>query len=184
MEGDGLSHYRETRPAGAVFVTGHFGNWELSSIAAALRGHPIIALARAQRTLPRLYALLVSYRESKGCTVVHKGGAVKRLIAALEQGGFVGIVGDQASRQGIPVEFFGRLALFAPGPFELAHRKGALILPAFIHRVRGPFHRIVVEPPIVLSQRRSTGECPYPATATLPRCSQTPSPSVSLRHEY
>src|SRR5580704_9585903 len=34
------------------------------------------------------------------------------------------------------------------------------------------------------SQRRSTGECPTPATATLPRCSQTPSPSLSRRHRY
>src|SRR5918999_4087635 len=36
----------------------------------------------------------------------------------------------------------------------------------------------------VPSQRRSTGECPYPAIATLPRCSQTPRPSLSLRHRY
>src|SRR5881227_2899873 len=34
------------------------------------------------------------------------------------------------------------------------------------------------------SQRRSTGECPTPATATLPRCSHTPSPSLSRRHWY
>src|SRR6478752_6716414 len=34
------------------------------------------------------------------------------------------------------------------------------------------------------SQRRSTGECPIPATATLPRCSHTPSPSLSRRHWY
>src|SRR5215510_11545626 len=34
------------------------------------------------------------------------------------------------------------------------------------------------------SQRRSTGECPKPASATLPRCSHTPSPSLSLRHRY
>src|SRR5271154_724008 len=33
---------------------------------------------------------------------------------------------------------------------------------------------VICEPP---SQRRSTGECPTPATATLPRCSHTPSPS-------
>src|SRR4051794_32365037 len=34
------------------------------------------------------------------------------------------------------------------------------------------------------SQRRSTGECPTPATETLPRCSHTPSPSLSRRHGY
>ena len=133
-----------------VLLTGHYGNWELSSIVAALIGYPIFVLARAQETLPKLYRLLVSYRESKGCTVVHKGGAMRRLIAALEQGGLVGIVGDQASRRGLPADLFGRPALFATGPFELAYGRNAVIVPSFIHRVRGPFHRLVIEPPIEL----------------------------------
>ena len=138
-----------------LLLTGHYGNWELSSIVAALLGFPIMALARAQEKLPRLYRLLVSYRESKGCTIIHKGGAVKRLVTALENRQCIGIVGDQASRQGLFVDFFGRPALFSKGPFELAYRKRALVLPTFIHRLRGPFHRLVVEPPIRLSQQQS-----------------------------
>ena len=47
-----------------VFLTAHFGNWELCSVIAAFIGHPIVALARAQDKFPRLYRLLVSYRES------------------------------------------------------------------------------------------------------------------------
>ncbi len=151
---EGRHHVEDAVASGrpVIFLTGHYGNWELSSIVAALRGYPITALARAQEKFPRLYRLLVSYRESKGCTIVHKGGAVRRLLAALEHRQFIGIVGDQASRQGLFVEFFGRLALFAPGPFELAYRKDALIVPAFIRRVRGPFHRLIIESPISLSR--------------------------------
>lgn len=134
-----------------ILLTGHYGNWEFSSIAAALLGYPITALARMQAKFPRLYRLLVSYRESKGCTIIHKGGAMRRLIAALELRKPVGIIGDQASRQGMFVEFFGRPAQFATGPFKLARHRRALIVPAFIHRVRGPFHRIVVEPPLEVS---------------------------------
>ncbi len=133
-----------------ILLTGHFGNWELSSIVAALHGHPIVALARAQNTLPRLYALLVSFRQSKGCRIVHKGSAMRQLFEALDRGQLIGIVGDQASRRGMFVEFFGRPALFATGPFALAYRKHALLLPAFIHRVRGPHHRLVIEPPIAV----------------------------------
>jgi len=157
---EGRAHFDEAvasrRPI--IFLTGHYGNWELSSIAAALHGYPIVALARAQQRLPRLYRLLVSYRESKGCTIVHKGGAMKRLIAALGQGRLVGIVGDQASRQGIFVEFFGRPALFATGPFELAYGKQAVVLPVFMHRLRGPFHRLVIELPIRFSRERPRAE--------------------------
>ena len=157
---EGWHHFEQARASGkpVIFLTGHFGNWELSSIAAALKGYPILVLARAQEHFPRLYKLLVSFRESKGCTVVHKGGAMKRLIVALGQGRAVGIVGDQATRQGIAVDLLGRPALFATGPFELAYNKGAMIFPAFIHRVRGPFQRIIVEPSIVLSRARPKSE--------------------------
>ena len=136
----------------SILLTGHYGNWELASIFSALRGYPIAVLARAQQRLPRLYKLLVSYRESKGCTIIHKGAAMKRLMAAMEAGQPVAIAGDQATSQGVFIDFFGRPALSATGPFELALRKDAVIMPAFIHRVRGPFHRIVVEPPLKLSR--------------------------------
>ena len=151
---EGREHAERALASGRpiVFLTGHFGNWELCSITAALHGLPLVALARAQDKLPKLYRLLVSYRESKGCRVVHKGGAMRQLIKALAQRQLVGVVGDQASRQGLPIEFFGRPARFATGPFELARRSDALILPAFMHRIRGPHHRLVLEPPIDLSK--------------------------------
>ncbi len=134
-----------------ILLTGHYGNWELSSIVAALKGYPVVALARAQNKFPRLYRLLLSYRESKGCRVVHKGSELRLLIDALKNNKLVGIVGDQASRQGVFVDFFGRPALFAIGPFDLAHTYHALIVPFFIHRVQGPHHRLCVEEPIDLS---------------------------------
>ncbi len=146
------SHFDEAMASGrpVIVLTGHYGNWELTSITAALLGYPSVSLARAQSNLPKLYRLLVSYRESKGCTIVHKGGGIRKLLAALDRRQLVGIVGDQASRQGIFIDFFGRPALFARGPFELAASKQAMIVPFFIHRIGGPYHRIVVERTIEL----------------------------------
>ena len=151
---DGHHHLQEATASGRplILLTAHYGNWELSSIVSALLGHPIVALARAQEKFPRLYRLLVSYRESKGCAIIHKGRAMRQLLTALSRGRPVGIVADQASRHGVFMGFFGRPALFARGPFELAHREGATILPVFTHRVRGPSHRVVVEPPLTLPQ--------------------------------
>ena len=157
---DGRAHIKQAIASGrpVMFLTGHYGNWELCSIVAALIGTPIVALARAQQKLPRLYQLLISYRESKGCTIVHKGGAMRRLVEALRRRRPIGIVGDQASRQGLCIDFFGRPALFAKGPFELAYAEGALILPSFIRRLRGPFHRLVIDPPISLSREAPKDE--------------------------
>ena len=80
------------------------------------------------------------------------------MLRALEQRQLVGIVGDQASRHGLFIDFFGRPALFATGPFELARLSRALIVPVLVHRRRGPFHRMVFEPPIDLSQRAGRTE--------------------------
>lgn len=150
----GEEHFDRAMASGRplILVTGHFGNWEICSVAATyIKGHPLVALARAQEKFPRLYKLLVSYRESKGCRIVHKGGAIRQLVRALDQREPIAIVADQASRQGIFVEFLGRPALFATGPFELARSHNALVVPVFTYRVRSPFHRLVVEPPIDLS---------------------------------
>lgn len=135
-----------------IALTGHFGSWEMCSIGAAIYGHPIVAVARAQNRLPKLYQLLLSYRESKGCTIIHKGGGMRRLIAALDNRQLVGIVADQSSSQGIFVPFFGRPALFATGPFELAYSRNALLVPSFMHRKKGPYHRFVMEPVYELSR--------------------------------
>ncbi len=147
---EGRDHIERVVASGRplMFMTAHFGNWEMCSIIAAFLGHPIVALARAQEKFPRLYRLLVSYRESKGCRIVHKGSEMRQLIRALERREAVGIVGDQATRQGLAVNFFGRPALFATGPFELAVRSEASILPAHLYRVGGPRHHLIIEPPI------------------------------------
>lgn len=138
-----------TRPM--ILLSGHFGNWELCSIAATyIKGHPLTAVARMQDKFPKLYELLVSYREAKGCTVVHKGNATRQVLKALDALQPVAIVADQASRKGIFVNFLGRPALFATGPFELARMRNAVLLFVFTHRIRGAYHRLVVEPPVEL----------------------------------
>ena len=133
---------------GAIFLTGHFGNWELISITGALLGYPTLVLAREQGW-PRLNALLTRYRESKGCRVVTKGFPIRELIRGLEQGRIVGILSDQdGGRNGVLAPFFGRLASTAPGAIALSVSTGAPILPVFITRVRGSAHRLLVEEPL------------------------------------
>ena len=133
---------------GAVLVTGHFGNWELTNLTAGLHGYPLSVLARMQG-FPRLNALLNTYRESKGCRVITKGMAVRAMVRHLRQGGLVGILADQdAGRRGVLAPFFGRLASTAEGPIALAVQMGCPVLPVCILRGEGPRHTLVIEPPL------------------------------------
>ncbi len=153
---EGREHFDRALASGrpVVALTGHYGNWEFTAITGALLGYPIVVLARVQQKLPRLYQFLVSFREAKGCRIVHQGGAMKELLAALDRRKVVGIVGDQPDRYGMWVQFFGRPSLFATGPYELAYTSNALIVPFYIRRLRGPFHRLIFEPAIDLARER------------------------------
>lgn len=130
---------------GTILLTAHFGDWELSSLVSSVKGFPILVLAREQK-MKRLNELLNRLRESNGCTVIRKGMSTKNILRALHDRHIVGILSDQdAGRDGMFVDFFGRPTSCHSGPFEIAKRTGSLILPNFIVRTKGPRHKLFLE---------------------------------------
>jgi len=139
-------------PAGMILVSAHFGNWELSTVASAMKGFPLNVLARDQKMV-RLYELFNKLRESKGNTVIRKGMDVKKIFRILKKGESVGLLADQnAGASGELVDFFSRPASAATGPYRFAQHSGAWVLPAFIHRVDGPYHELVLEEPMKIGK--------------------------------
>ncbi|MDP3730123.1 MAG: ELM1/GtrOC1 family putative glycosyltransferase [Candidatus Omnitrophota bacterium] len=130
---------------GTMLLTAHFGDWELSSLVSAMKGFPITVLAREQK-MKRLNELLNRLRESKGCKVVRKGMSTKNILKELYRKNMVGILSDQdAGRNGTFVNFFGRPTSAHIGPFEIARHTDSIILPNFIVRAGGPFHKLYLE---------------------------------------
>lgn len=94
----------------AIFVTGHFGNWELLGTAMSAIGYPFVALARPLDN-PLINRWLFGLREARGMKIITKWGATSVLQDTLRDGGRVGFIADQnAGDQGMFVPFFGRLA--------------------------------------------------------------------------
>lgn len=130
---------------GTILLTAHFGNWELSSMVSAMKGFPISVLAREQK-MKRLNELLNALRESKGCKVVRKGVSTKNILRELHINSMVGILSDQdAGKNGAFVNFFGRPTSAHIGPFEIARHTDSIILPNFIVRTNGAFHKLYLE---------------------------------------
>lgn len=147
-----------SRGKGVIFLTGHFGNWELVSLSGALNGFPSLVLAREQG-LPRLNRLLTQYRESKGCKVITKGFAVRELIQGLKEQRTVGILADQdGGRKGIFADYLGRISSTASGPIALHFSTGAPILPVFMVRQGGPFHQMIAEEPLIIPDQGTEQE--------------------------
>jgi len=134
-----------SNPKGMILVSAHFGNWELSTVASAIKGYPLYMLARDQK-MKRLNELLNLLRETKGNMVVRKGVDIKNIFRLLRSGKSLGLLADQnAGASGELVDFFGRPASTATGPYRFAQKTGAVVLPAFIHRKNGPYQELYLE---------------------------------------
>ncbi len=116
--------------SGCIFVTPHFGNWELLPYLAAAVGIP---LAITIRPLDNIYLerLLERHRNATGHEFFDRRNALMRLEGALESGRSVALLPDQHVIGGIPVDFFGRLAATSPIPAVLAiHHQRPIVVVA------------------------------------------------------
>jgi len=131
---EGLEHLREAYARGkGVFVfSGHYGNWEMVAL---LQGYLRLPLAMVTRPLdnPFLEKKLYRYRTLSGNRVIHKRGAAREILRAIQQGWGVAIVIDQNVRgeDGIFVDFFGTPASTTPALATLALKTEAPIIPVF-----------------------------------------------------
>lgn len=139
-------------PNGMILVSAHFGNWELVCVSAVYKGYPMYMIARDQK-MKRLNELLNVLREMKGNFVIRKGMDIKNVFRVLHAGKCVGLLGDQnAGANGQLANLFGRPASVAVGPYRFAQKCGAWVLPAFVHRVKGPYHEVVLEEPLEIKE--------------------------------
>lgn len=134
---------------GVLFVTGHFGYWELQALVHGQRLQPMAVMARALDN-PFLHALLERLRTRTGNSVIYRQGTLRRALRVLQQGEGVGILIDQhiQSRDAILVDFFGRPAATTPLVAALALRTGAPIVPLFALPTGPGRYRMVYEHPI------------------------------------
>jgi KDO2-lipid IV(A) lauroyltransferase len=118
-----------------VFMTAHFGNWELGSLICALFPKSLVAIGRESGNAA-LDRLMKQSRERFNVTLVSKHGAMKHIIKEIKQGGSVGVLVDQntSEDEGVLIDFFGYEARHTPVLSILAKRFNALIIPAFAYR--------------------------------------------------
>jgi len=137
---------------GVIFLTAHFGNWELCSLTGSTIGYKMNVLARFQK-MEKLNGYLNKMRGSKGANVIFKDDAIEETIDALKRREAVGILSDQdAGKKGEFVDFLGRPASTHKGVAHFSLKTGAPIFPVFIIRERGPYHKIMVEDDISVLQ--------------------------------
>jgi Kdo2-lipid IVA lauroyltransferase/acyltransferase len=131
---DGFENYERAaaRGKGVLFLTAHFGGWELSAFVHSLHGHPMHVVVR---NLDNVYLdrLIDRYRSMYGNTTVSKDNFVRGLLEAMKAGEVVGLLMDtnMTPPQGVFVNFFGVPACTASGLARIALRTAAAVVPGF-----------------------------------------------------
>jgi KDO2-lipid IV(A) lauroyltransferase len=131
---DGFENFAAARARGkgVLFLTAHFGGWEVGSFMHSLNGHPMNIVVRPLDN-PYLDANVDRYRTLHGNHTFPKQDFARGLLTALRQGEVVGILMDtnMTPPQGAFVDFFGIPACTATGVARVAMHTGAAVLPAF-----------------------------------------------------
>jgi KDO2-lipid IV(A) lauroyltransferase len=137
----GLDLLKEAVDAGrgVLMLAAHYDNWEWLGRRLAMEGLPVTVIARGNND-PKLEALVNETRAAHGLTVVDRRD-VRAALRALKRGEVVGVLPDQNQLTSpVFVEFFGRPAATAAGPYELAARTGALVVHGITQRAPDDSH--------------------------------------------
>ncbi len=131
-----------------VAVSAHTGNAELAVQALTWRGRPYVALVERLEP-PGVAEHVARLRTSAGGTF-HEADfqGLKALIAALRRGELIGVMGDRdIQHAGVCVRLAGRLVRLPRGPWDLARKTNALVVPIFTTRLHGDHFALHVEEP-------------------------------------
>lgn len=135
----------------AIFVSGHFANWEVIPRSMHAAGVQYAFVYRAANN-PLVDGLIIRTRaQVMSRRQIPKGKRGGRdLIDALRSGVSLAMLVDQKLTSGIPSPFFGRPAMTAPAAARLALKFGAPVISIGIERLNGARFRLCVSDPITI----------------------------------
>jgi Kdo2-lipid IVA lauroyltransferase/acyltransferase len=135
---ENIDHAKElfSKGKGLIFISGHFGNWELGAF-----GFPVIAkipfmiIVKPQKN-NLVDEVLNSYRIKSGNSVVSMYNSARDIIKTLRSGGALALLADQSATKDkdVFVNFFNRPAATYESPADLALRFNIPILMGFAVR--------------------------------------------------
>ena len=140
-----------------IYFSAHIGNWELSSHPLTQNGFKINFVYRA---LNNKFAdeLLKKIRFKYGVKLIKKGAeGAKECIKALKNKENLGMLIDQKMNDGLPVNFFNKIAMTAPAIAKFALKFRCQIVPALCIREKGIKYKIEYFKPIQYSFLKKLG---------------------------
>ena len=158
---EGLEHLNNLKKTKkrAVFISGHFNNFELMAMQIEKAG---IELATIYRPLNNflLNKTMEQIRTENICkNQIKKGRAGSReIIKNLIKGKSIAIMIDQRVREGKKIEFFNNLATTTTIPAQLIKKYNCELVPVYIERRKNNYFKMFVSKPIKIDKNKSVLE--------------------------
>ncbi len=161
IEIDGLENLniikREKRRA--VFISGHFNNFELMALQIEKAGINLCAIYRPLNNV-FLNKTMEEIRENFICKNQIKKGrsGTRRIIENIKKGNSVALMIDQRVREGIKINFFGKPASTTTIPAQLIKKYKCDLVPIYIERRKNNYFKMFVSEPIKIGNNKSIKE--------------------------
>lgn len=130
---------------GIVFITIHFGNWDMGAAILALKGFPISVIAD---TFPNadVNRLVIGSREHLGMKVIPAQRMGPGILHALRRNDLVAMLIDVPTEEhSVEVDFFGATIAVSDGPARIALRAGSSVVAATLPRIQGWDDRVTAD---------------------------------------
>ena len=161
IEIDGLENLnkikREKRRA--VFISGHFNNFELMALQIEKAGINLCAIYRPLNNV-FLNKTMEEIRENFICKNQIKKGrsGTRQIIENIKKGNSVALMIDQRVREGIKINFFGKPASTTTIPAQLIKKYKCDLVPIYIERRKNNYFKMFVSEPINIGNNKSIKE--------------------------
>ena len=161
IEIDGLENLnkikREKRRA--VFISGHFNNFELMALQIEKAGINLCAIYRPLNNV-FLNRTMEEIRENFICKNQIKKGrsGTRQIIENIKKGNSVALMIDQRVREGIKINFFGKPASTTTIPAQLIKKYKCDLVPIYIERRKNNYFKMFISEPIKIGNNKSIKE--------------------------
>ena len=155
---DGLEHLENLKKNNkrAVFISGHFNNFELMAMEIEKAGIDLAAIYRPLNNV-FLNKTMEQIRKEYICkNQIKKGRAGSReIIKKLSEGKSIALMIDQRVREGEKVKFFDNLATTTTIPAQLVKKYNCELIPIYIERKKSNYFKIYISKPIKVGKTKS-----------------------------
>ena len=161
IEIDGLENLNKIKEEKrrAVFVSGHFNNFELMALQIEKAGINLCAIYRPLNNV-FLNKTMEQIRENFICKNQIKKGrsGTRQIIENIKKGNSVALMIDQRVREGIKINFFDKPASTTTIPAQLIKKYKCDLVPIYIERRKNNYFKMFVSKPIKIGSNKSIKE--------------------------